>query len=186
MILSLPYDNLALSLETPENMAVYSTSFPKPPAPSETVVMNALKHPCESRSLIQSLKERRKGDVVIVVSDITRPVPYSKFLHAVLSEIESTGVDKDEMLILIAAGMHRQSTNEERNLMFGAEINNQYRIIDHIAEREEDLTAIPGRSWAGNVVRLNRRFVEAGFRIVTGLVEPHFMAGFSGGRKSVK
>lgn len=185
MILSLPYDNLTLSLEAPENIAVYSTSFPKPQNSSENVVMDALKHPHESPSLIQSLKNRRKGDVVIVVSDITRPIPYSKFLMSVLSEIESAGVEKEEILILIATGMHRPSSNEERIFMFGEEINDRYRIIDHIAEREEDLATIPGKSWAGKVIRLNRRFVEAGFRIVTGLVEPHFMAGFSGGRKSV-
>ncbi|MBN1900094.1 nickel-dependent lactate racemase, partial [Candidatus Sumerlaeota bacterium] len=185
MNLSLPYDNLTLSLETPNNTAVYATSFLKPPKSSETTVLDALNHPHDSPSLALCLKNRRKGKVVIVVSDITRPIPYSKFLMAILSEIDSAGVDKDEIRILIATGMHRKSTSEERDYMFGAEINKQYRIIDHVAECEEDLITLPGKSWSGNKVRLNRHFVDAGFRMVTGLVEPHFMAGFSGGRKSV-
>jgi nickel-dependent lactate racemase len=81
--------------------------------------------------------------------------------------------------------MHRPSTAAERIQMLGAEICARFRIIDHSATTDSELVELSGTSWAGNKVRLNRHYVQAGFRIVTGLVEPHFMAGFSGGRKAI-
>ena len=131
------------------------------------------------------MKKRRPGDVIIVVSDVTRPIPYSEFLGAMIAEIEAAGVSSQEIVILIATGMHRSSTQEERHRMFGTDICKRYRILDHRADEDSELLTLDTRSATGNTIRLNRHFVTAGFRIVTGLVEPHFMAGFSGGRKAV-
>jgi nickel-dependent lactate racemase len=106
-------------------------------------------------------------------------------LPELIDYILNTGAKKDEIIILIATGMHRPSTECERVFMFGEYIVRNYKIIDHSAENEEELKEIEGKSWSGTEVKLNRHYVEAGFRILTGLVEPHFMAGFSGGRKSI-
>jgi nickel-dependent lactate racemase len=144
--------------------------------------MDAVRHPIASPPLIAALGKRRTGEVVIVVSDITRPIPYKSFLPEMLDEIVSTGVPKDEIRILVATGMHRPGTDQERQYMFG-DIAKQYKIEDHDAEGA--LEKIEGRSHSGRLVFLNKSFVNAGFRIITGLVEPHFMAGFSGGRKAV-
>jgi lactate racemase len=81
--------------------------------------------------------------------------------------------------------MHRPSTEKERVEMMGKEIAERYLVVDHKAENENELVKIEGQSRGGADVFLNKHYVNAGFRIVTGLVEPHFMAGFSGGRKSV-
>jgi nickel-dependent lactate racemase len=69
--------------------------------------------------------------------------------------------------------------------MFGDLVVNNFRIIDHECENEQELEKIEGLSWSGSSVKLNKHYVQAGLRIITGLVEPHFMAGFSGGRKAI-
>ena len=84
----------------------------------------------------------------------------------------------------MATGMHRASTSTEHLKMFGEFVVKNYRIVDHNCGNENELQELEGRSWSGAKVRLNKHYIEAGFRIVTGLVEPHFMAGFSGGKKS--
>jgi lactate racemase len=182
MLLEIPYDKTALVIDVPESAIVYRSSYPEPAASASAAVSEALKNPIGSPALQQALARRRKGKVVIVVSDITRPVPYRDFLPALIGEIGSAGIRPDEILILVATGMHRPSTPEERQYMFG-DIAEKYQIEDHDAEGE--LKEIDGRSFSGRRVSLNRSFVDAGFRIVTGLVEPHFMAGFSGGRKAI-
>lgn len=173
-----------ICLDLPDNTTIYESRFPAASGSAERLVADALGSPIGTPPLAQLLAGRRQGDVVIVVSDITRPIPYATFLPEMLRTIEAAGVPRQEILILIATGMHRPSTPEERCQMFSPEVAANYRIEDHIASAA-DHVSLPGKSWSGATVRLNRRYVQAGFRILTGLVEPHFMAGFSGGRKSI-
>ncbi|RJP44840.1 MAG: nickel-dependent lactate racemase [Desulfobacteraceae bacterium] len=180
--ISIPFDETALGIEIPSDAVVYQTSYPLPSGTAALIVMDALRRPVWSLPLKTALAKRRNGEVVIVVSDITRPIPYREFLPEMLDEITSAGVSRDDIRILVATGMHRPSTEKERRYMFG-DIANQYKIEDHDAEGA--LEKIEGRSHSGRLVFLNKSFVNAGFRIITGLVEPHFMAGFSGGRKAV-
>jgi nickel-dependent lactate racemase len=172
-------------LRIPDSAELFVSTYPAPAATAAELVLDAVRAPLGAAPLRAALSSRRPGKVVVVVSDLTRPIPYATFLPALLAEIESAGVARAEILILVATGMHRPSTDAERQEMFGPETVDGYRIEDHRAEDEAGLASIPGRSASGAAVRLNLRFVEAGFRIVTGLVEPHFMAGFSGGRKGV-
>ena len=174
-----------ITLRLPDNVIVYESHFPAPAGPADELVAGALSNPVGSKPLAEALSNRRAGDVVVVVSDITRPIPYASFLSGMLSGIEAAGVDRGEILILIGTGMHRPSTAEERVEMFGCDVAENYRIVDHIADDNDELAEISGQSWSGSTVRLNKHFVNSGFRIITGLVEPHFMAGFSGGRKAV-
>lgn len=180
------FDNEKIEISVPDDSVVYESSFPSVGLTDAEIVGNAILNPLGALKLAARLKQRRSGKVVIVVSDITRPIPYSNFIQQLLAYIEFVGVKKDEIVILIATGMHRVSTYSERIEMFGKDIADNYTIIDHDAENDSELVELPGaRSFSGNKIKLNRHFVEAGFRIITGLVEPHFMAGFSGGRKSV-
>ncbi len=172
-------------LRLPEGADVYAATYPEPAAPPDALVLCAVRGPLGAAPLPDALARRRPGDVAVIVSDFTRPIPYATFLPQLLAEIEAAGVPRGEILVLVATGMHRPSTPAERVEMFGPEVPNRYRIEDHRAEDEAGLAELPGRSASGARIRLNRRFVEAGFRLVTGLVEPHFMAGFSGGRKAV-
>jgi nickel-dependent lactate racemase len=169
----------------PDDTIVYAPQFPEPTASPRELVLAALEDPIGCDRLRELLGARRCGRVVVVVSDITRPVGYADFLGGMLAYVERAGVKREEVLILVATGMHRPSTRDELLRMFGADVVREYEIIDHVADDESMLAPVEGRSWSGNAVTLNRHFVEAGFRITTGLVEPHFMAGFSGGRKAV-
>lgn len=183
MIAEIGYHRTRLNVEFPDTSRIYHSSYDTPASPAAELVLEAVRHPIASKSLVDSLKQRPRHNVIIAVSDITRPIPYRAFLPALLHEIASAGIDRKRITILIAAGMHRPSTAEERLFMFGKEVAENYTIVDHDAEG--DMADLPGTSYSGAPVKLNRLFAKADYKIVIGLVEPHFMAGFSGGRKTL-
>lgn len=185
MLVEIPYGNSYFDVQIPDDSLVYRTSCKVPEDNASSLVLRAVRNPISCKPLSTEIKKSGAKSVVLVVSDITRPIPYAGFLNALLEEIKSAGVPGNKILILIATGMHRPSSNAERERMFGPEVCKRYRIIDHKAEIGDDLVTVQGTSMAGRSIELNRYFIEAEFRIVTGLVEPHFMAGFSGGRKSI-
>ena len=179
------YDRKTVRLDLPESTVVYESHYPSAlPDPSKAL-LRSVRRPAKSSSLKKALQEKKPGKVCIVVSDITRPVPYACFLPALIREIKSAGIAGKNIFLLIATGMHRPSTRKERIAMFGKSIALSVKIVDHRAEEPKDLVPLPGRSASGVRVQMNRHYIEADFRIITGLVEPHFMAGFSGGRKSL-
>lgn len=179
------YGENKIVLDVPNNSYVYQSGYGNVEGTPDKLLINSILNPEGCLPLDKQLKKRRDGNVVIVVSDFTRPIPYYSFLGELTAYLLNEGVSRDEIVILIATGMHRASTTHEKILMFGQDIVDNFRIVDHDAENEADLSLLPGKSWSGMPVSLNRYYVEAGFRILTGLVEPHFMAGFSGGRKSI-
>ena len=179
------YGSETLTINLPDDAPIYQSNYKKTDKPAAELLMESLANPVSGGFLEELLKTRKSGKVVIVVSDITRPIPYSEFLPEFIAQIEKAGVDKEEIILLVATGMHRSSTREEYCRMFGDYIVANYRIIDHDCTKKEELEELGERSWSGSKVRLNKHYVKAGFRIVTGLVEPHFMAGFSGGRKAI-
>ncbi len=185
MLVNLQYNDRHIEMRVPDDTAVYRTSYREPENDARKLVRNAMRNPVNSPPLSETLRKSGVRSVAVVVSDITRPIPYADFLDTVLEEIEDAGITGDNIIILIATGMHRPSTAAERDHMFGQEICERYRIIDHRADKPDELVTIKGTSRAGRPIELNRYFTEADFRIVTGLVEPHFMAGFSGGRKAI-
>jgi nickel-dependent lactate racemase len=172
-------------LDFPENSIIYQSNYQTASDNPEKLLMSSLAFPVGSPSLESKLAGRREGKVVVVVSDFTRPIPYVEFLPELLGILIQNGVKREEIQIIVATGMHRPTTSAEKLKMFGDEIVNHYTIIDHNAEDDARLIELDGKSWSGEKVRLNKYYVEAGFRILTGLVEPHFMAGFSGGRKTI-
>ncbi|MCK5801592.1 MAG: nickel-dependent lactate racemase, partial [Lentisphaeria bacterium] len=185
MLVKIPYGNGQMEIRVPDDTALYGTSYEEPEADAREIVLGAVRKPIGCAPLSEALRQSDAQSVVVVVSDITRPIPYADFLDVVLKEMEDAAVQRDDITILIATGMHRPSTVAEREHMFGPEVCRHYRILDHQAGKTEELVEIDGTSWSGRKMELNRHFVEADFRVTTGLVEPHFMAGFSGGRKSV-
>ncbi|MDR1719449.1 MAG: nickel-dependent lactate racemase [Dysgonamonadaceae bacterium] len=185
MTVNFRYGKEEIALTVPDDSLVYIPSYTTVSTDIETMLLDSISDPVGCLPLSDQLKKRRKGNVVIVVSDITRPIPYHSFLPCLLEYIENEGVSKDEIAIVVATGMHRASTTDEKLYMFGKQVVENYKIFDHDAENDNMLSLVEGKSWSGAEVRLNRHYVEAGFRILTGLVEPHFMAGFSGGRKSI-
>ena len=160
-------------------------------ADSREEISKALNNPIGSPKLEEIIRSKGKpmGEITvcITVSDITRPVPYkgeNGILLPLLEIIEHAGVKRDKIMIVIGTGMHRASTSDEKIFMFGKKVVNHYRIVDHDCE---DLSSqvLAAHTTKGTEVYLNKIFYNADIKIVTGLVESHFMSGISGGRKGV-
>lgn len=147
----------------------------------EQLVLDALEHPVDSPRL-RTLAEGKRN-IVIVTSDHTRAVPSKITLPLLLKEIRSGNPDAD-ITILIATGLHRPTTEEEQRRMFGDEIVDHEKIAINNAfapEQFVELCTLP----SGAVFQVNRLAAECDLLVTEGFVEPHFFAGFSGGRKSI-
>ena len=147
----------------------------------EQLVLDALEHPVDSPRL-RTLAEGKRI-IVIVTSDHTRAVPSKITLPLLLKEIRSGNPDAD-ITILIATGLHRPTTEEEQRRMFGDEIVDHEKIAINNAfapEQFVELCTLP----SGAVFQVNRLAAECDLLVTEGFVEPHFFAGFSGGRKSI-
>ena len=121
----------------------------------------------------------------ILICDITRPVPNRLFLRPLIERLEGAGVPRDAITVLVATGLHRPNLGDELAEVVGDPwVLERVRVENHYA-RNDDYHVDLGRTRRGTAIRLDRRFVEADVRIATGLVEPHFMAGYSGGRKVI-
>lgn len=147
----------------------------------EQLVLDALEHPVDSPRL-RTLAEGKRN-IVIVTSDHTRAVPSKITLPLLLKEIRSGNPDAD-ITILIATGLHRPTTEEEQRRMFGDEIVDHEKIAINNAfapKQFVELCTLP----SGAVFQVNRLAAECDLLVTEGFVEPHFFAGFSGGRKSI-
>ena len=147
----------------------------------EQLVLDALEHPVGSPRLRELAKDKQK--IVIVTSDHTRAVPSKITLPLLLKEIRS-GNPQADITILIATGLHRPTTEEEQRRMFGDEIVGHEKIaINNAFDPEQfvELCTLP----SGAVFQVNKLAAQCDLLVTEGFVEPHFFAGFSGGRKSI-
>jgi nickel-dependent lactate racemase len=143
-------------------------------------VRDAIRNPLASPALGDVVKAGQT--VAISICDSTRPMPSRTVLPVVLEELSHTPGLK--VVILVATGTHRASTDAELLEMVGEEVVNSYELVNHDAFDRATLAQLPDAG-SGVPVWLNRRWVDADVRITTGFVEPHFFAGFSGGPKMV-
>lgn len=185
MEIALPYgrDQLTAQLPDEEVNALLRGRLEEyvPSMGQEELIAQALAHPVGSPTLEELA--RGKENVVLIASDHTRPVP-SRLLVPPMLEAVRRGNPRARITILIATGCHRDTTREELAEKFGEEILEQYPIVVHDCADEERLVTL-GTLPSGGVLRLNRLAAEADLLISEGFIEPHFFAGFSGGRKSV-
>lgn len=142
----------------------------------------ALRNPINSPALSELAKGKRSACVVI--SDITRPVPNKIILPPMLEILEESGIPRENITILIATGIHRPNLGDELRELVGDEIMHSYRIVNHYSHKP-DTHLYLGRTKRGTPVYIDRTYLEAELKILTGLIEPHLMAGFSGGRKAI-
>ena len=127
-----------------------------------------------------------KTSACILICDITRPVPNRLFLRPMIETLTSAGIPLDRITVLVATGLHRPNLGEELAEVVGDPwVLAEVRVENHYARNDDDHVDLGRTRTRGTPVRLDRRFVEADLRIATGLVEPHFMAGWSGGRKVI-
>ena len=187
---AVPFGEGELRVRVPPQTEVLRMAEEVPLADPERAIREALEHPIGSPPLQEVVKakgETGKLKVAIAVSDITRPVPYrgpTGILPPLLEALERAGIRRERITLVVATGMHRPSTPEEKVRMFGEEVVQGFRIEDHDCRDRSRLRYV-GETSKGTEVWVNSTFYEADLRILTGLVEAHFMAGFSGGRKSV-
>lgn len=147
---------------------------------SEELVRQALEHPVGTPKL--SVLAKGKKQVVLIASDHTRPVPSKIIVPQMLAEIRQGNPEAD-ITILISTGCHRATMPEELVNKFGAEIMKNEKIVIHDCDRSEMVNV--GQLPSGGNLILNKIAVEADLLVAEGFIEPHFFAGFSGGRKSV-
>ena len=147
----------------------------------EALVKTAMDSPCGSKTLCELAKG--KENVVIIASDHTRPVPSKIIIPQMLKEIRCGNPDAD-ITILIATGCHRGTTRQELIAKFGEDIVESEKIIIHDCDDEDNLVDI-GILPSGGQCKINKIACEADLLVAEGFIEPHFFAGFSGGRKSV-
>jgi len=178
----LAYGKDGLDIEVPADAVVIEPKY-VPALPDERAkIIEALRQPIDSPPLARMANPGDK--VVIVHTDITRATPNDRILPPLLEELESAGVKREHITLLNALGTHRPQTKKEMKQMLGADIVKNYRCLQHDANEDADLIPL-GVTHFGHRVRINRHFVEADVRILTGFIEPHFFAGFSGGPKGV-
>ncbi len=149
--------------------------------PGEAIA-RSLVQPIAAKSLAEIARGRHSA--CIVISDITRPVPNRIILPPLLAVIEASGIPREAITILIATGIHRPNEGAELIALVGEEIAAKYRIVNHFSKKAEDLVLV-GEINDGVPALINRHYVAAELKILTGFIEPHMWAGFSGGRKSI-
>jgi nickel-dependent lactate racemase len=144
----------------------------------------ALRRPSSGPPLRDVLREADLGSgrVAVVYPDLTRPMPNRTVLPPLLAELERCGVPDGRITLLCATGTHRQATPAEMAELIGPDLVARYSVVDHDARSPDHVSV---GEVDGTPVLLQREYVEADVRIVTGFVEPHFFAGFSGGPKAV-
>lgn len=147
-----------------------------------TIVKEAMANPIESKKLKELAVGKDK--VVILISDHTRPVPSKYILPLMLAEIREGNPDAD-ITLLVATGCHRNSSKDELIFKLGEEIFNNEKIYIHDCDDEEMLVTLDEKLPSGGDIVVNKIAAEADLLVAEGFIEPHFFAGFSGGRKSV-
>src|SRR3984957_20022755 len=147
-------------------------------------VRQALSDPINSTSL--SALARGRKSACVLICDITRPVPNHLFLRPMIETLVASGIALNSITILVATGLHRPNLGEELAELVGDPwVIERVRIENHYARNDADHVDLGLTATRGTPIKLDRRFVEAELGIATGLVEPHFMAGWSGGRKVI-
>ena len=184
MLVRFDYGKTGLTAELPDaNLLGILGLSPAPPlADAAAAVDAALAAPLGTRSLAKLAQNRR--DAVIVICDITRPVPNKTLLPPILRTLEASGIPPERITVLIATGTHRPNEGPELHQLIGEEIAARYRVVNHDSH-DRAAQRYLGVSPNGVPVRLDRTYCEADLKITVGLIEPHFMAGYSGGRKLV-
>jgi lactate racemase len=178
----LAYGRNGLGVEVPENAEILRPRF-VPGLPDEKqAIRDALQHPIGARPLAEGVHSGQT--VVIVHTDITRATPNARILPVLLEALAQAGVRPSDVTLLNGLGTHRPQTEAELFQLLGADIVAGYRCLQHDCHDEANLVSL-GETARGHRLRVNRAYMEADVKILTGFIEPHFFAGFSGGPKAI-
>lgn len=176
----LAYGKTGLPVNVPDSAIVVEPRHLPALADDKAAVLAAMRNPQGTPPLKSMVG--KDDTVAIVISDITRPTPNHKLVPWIMEELDH--VPRENFVIINGLGTHRANTQEELAGMLGWDIVNTVRIENHDAFDDAKLVRV-GRNSYGSEVYFNKTYVEAKFKIVTGFIEPHFFAGFSGGPKGI-
>ena len=186
MIVDLLYGKTGLPVTFDDDLDVTVVAKPRMPLvpDADVAVRKALAVPVGCPPLAELA--RGKNSACILICDVTRPVPNGLFLRPLLETLLKAGIDASAVTILVATGLHRPNLGDELLELVGdAWVLDRVQVVNHYALDDAAHVDFGETRTLGTPVKLDGRFVEADLRIATGLVEPHFMAGYSGGRKVV-
>jgi len=179
---NLAYGRTGLTISVPDTADILSSQY-IPGLPDEAeAIRRALRHPVASAPLNEVVQPGES--VVIVHSDLTRATPNHRILPVLLAELDAAGIRRQDITLLNGLGTHRPQTEAELRTLLGDAVVDNYRCLQHDAF-DDDILIPLGHTSLGHPVRINRHFLAADRRILTGFIEPHLFAGFSGGPKAV-
>lgn len=180
MKVNLAYGKTGLEIDVPQHALIIEPREPQRQEDDHGAVQAALRNPLGTPPLQEMVKP--SDTVAIVISDITRPLPSHKLVPWILEELSH--VPRQNFVVINGVGSHRANTRGELIAMLGKEVVDSIRIENHDSFDDSKLCHV-GRNSYGSEVYLNKTYVESSFKIVTGFIEPHLYAGFSGGPKGI-
>ncbi len=174
---------IELKLEEKNIIAILSNDKTKILKDPLVYLEKLLEKPINSLSLKNLIVRKKARKILIIVNDITRPTPFHVLLPPLLIKLGQIGIQREDITFLIATGAHRENTVEENIRIFGDSLVSSYHFINHLCDDEKLIDL--GRLKSGNRLLVNPIIKQVDFIITTGVIVPHYIAGFSGGRKSI-
>ncbi len=177
-IFAIGKEQIEVTIPDENVLGVLHANLPDIPLDEQNTIKNALENPIGSAKLRDIVKPGEK--IVIVTSDISRPMPSYKVLPSVLDELKAAGVKNEDVSIVLALGSHRGHTDEEKKKLCGEKVYSEYRILDSNGEMVH-----LGTTANGTPVDIYKPVADADRRILMGNIEYHYFAGYSGGMKAI-
>ncbi|HME54694.1 MAG TPA: nickel-dependent lactate racemase [Candidatus Lokiarchaeia archaeon] len=186
------YGKSGLEINLPDSLNV-TIANPEPEGPLDyplSSIAGAIDAPIKSKMLNEIIREKQallgrdELSACIVVSDHTRPVPTSLLLPPLLERLELAGIATGNITILVGTGLHRASSLAEIDAMIGEDLASKYKVIIHDS-KDKDALEFLGTSSRETPIWVNKVYLGADIKILTGYVDPHFFAGYAGGRKAI-
>ena len=182
MKVKLAYGRQGMEVDLPEDVNILQPHFVAGVGDEPAALLHGIRNPIGCAPLNEQITS--ESTVVIVHTDITRATPNDRIMPTLIQELRRAGVRRENITLLNGLGTHRMQTGVELRRMLGSDIVDQYRCLQHDCHDAENLISL-GATVLGHPVRINRTYMEADVKILTGFIEPHFFAGFSGGPKAV-
>ncbi|MBI3877175.1 MAG: nickel-dependent lactate racemase [Verrucomicrobia bacterium] len=183
MKVHLAYGQGQLAVELPDARTTVIEPSHQAGLPDEQgAIFAALRQPIGAKPLLDWIKPDSR--VCITFTDLTRATPNERIVPWLLEYLTQGGVSREQITLINQLGTHRPNTRAELEKMLTSQIVANYRVLNHEAEKESELVQL-GTTRDGTSALINRHLVEADVRIITGFIEPHFFAGFSGGPKGI-
>ena len=182
MLINMQYGRDGLDFDLPrDNVTVIRPQYVAGLEDEQKSFVAAVNAPIQTSPLVELIQDDDR--IAVVIADITRPLPSERLLTWLFSEL--CHVPRENFTIIIGTGSHRDCTAEEIESIVGIEVASRYRIINHNSFDDDALELVGHLAGENGDLKFNKEYVHADKRILIGFIEPHFMAGFSGGYKAV-